>query len=266
MPSSPGGWYITTVLFWAIQVLWRLTPKVPMGPQTCWKSCATLPSRSWTLRIAIKFRPLHGRSCGVPAGPIWEKQTSQFRASSCKLGCDVWPVRLRCRVLFSNVQGPLSQLFSLTKFGNIERPKMWNRQLQMVGLAKVICKRSGNRLPSFCPHIVLFWSLQVLLQMTPKVPMGPQTCWKSCGNLPWRSWTLSGCRSNSVHCMADATGCQLDQFERSKLLKSALSCKLGWDVWPVRLDAVFVFSNVKGHCHGSFFANIWQHWKAKNVT
>ena len=38
---------------------------------------------------------------------------------------------------------------SLTTFDNIERPKMWNRQLQMVGLTKVTCKRSGNRLPSF---------------------------------------------------------------------------------------------------------------------
>ena len=28
---------------------------------------------------------------------------------------------------------------------------------------------------------------------------------------------------------------------------------------------VFFFSNVKGHCHGCFFDNIWQHWKAKNA-
>ena len=41
-------------------------------------------------------------------------------------------------------------------------------------------------------------------------------------------------------------------------------CKFGCDVWPVRWDAVF-FLNVKGHCHGCFFDNIWQHWKAKNV-
>ena len=70
----------------------RGTAKVPMGPQTCWKSCATLPWRSWTLGIALKFRPLRGRSCAVPAGPIWEKQIS-ICASSCKVGCDVWPVR-----------------------------------------------------------------------------------------------------------------------------------------------------------------------------
>ena len=41
---------------------------------------------------------------------------------------------------------------SLTTFDNIERQKLWSRQLQMVGLAKVACKRSGNRLPSFYPH------------------------------------------------------------------------------------------------------------------
>ena len=68
------------------------TPKALMGPQTCWKSCGTPPWRSWTLRSALKLRPLRGRSCVVPAGPIWEKQTSHG-ALSCKLGCDVWPVR-----------------------------------------------------------------------------------------------------------------------------------------------------------------------------
>ena len=68
-----------------------LTPKVPMGPQTCWKSCATLACKSWALVFALKFRPLRGRSCAAPAGPIWGKQTSHG-ASSCKLRCDVWPV------------------------------------------------------------------------------------------------------------------------------------------------------------------------------
>ena len=81
---------------------------------------------------------------------------------------------------------------SLTTVGNIERPKMWNRQLQMVGVAKVTCKRSGNTLPSFL-------SLHSPLLITPgastwkpKVPMGPQTCWKPCATLPWRSWILVG--------------------------------------------------------------------------
>ena len=43
---------------------------VRMGPQTCWKSCGTLPWRSWTFVVALKFRPLRGRSCAAPAGPI----------------------------------------------------------------------------------------------------------------------------------------------------------------------------------------------------
>ena len=40
---------------------------------------------------------------------------------------------------------------------------MWHRQLQMVGLSKVTCKRSGNKLPSFIPTVP-FWALQVLSQ------------------------------------------------------------------------------------------------------
>ena len=40
-----------------------VTPKVPMGLRTCWKSCGTLPWRSWTFRVALKFRPPRGRSC-----------------------------------------------------------------------------------------------------------------------------------------------------------------------------------------------------------
>ena len=66
---------------------------------------------------------------------------------------------------------------------------MWNRQLQMVGLAKVTCKRSGNKLLSFYPHSPLLITPGALA-LRPKVPMEPQTCWKSCATLPWRSWTL----------------------------------------------------------------------------
>ena len=123
------------------------TPKVPMGLQTCWKSCATLPWRSWTFSIALKFRPLRGRSCVVPAGPIWEKQSS-LGASSCKFCFDVWSVCWDA-VFFSWMLRVIVTAVSLTAFDSIERPKMWNRQLQMVGLANVTCKRSGNRLPSF---------------------------------------------------------------------------------------------------------------------
>ena len=85
-----------------------MTPKVPMGPQTCWKSCGTLPWRSWTLVVALKFRPLRGRSW-VPAGAIWKKQSSHG-ALSCKLACDVWPVRWDA-VFFFECSGPFSRLF-----------------------------------------------------------------------------------------------------------------------------------------------------------
>ena len=78
---------------------------------------------------------------------------------------------------------------SLTAFDNIDRPKMWNRQLQMVGLTQVICKRSGNTLPSFCPHSPLL-RIPGASAMAPKVPMGLQICWKSCATLPWSFCTL----------------------------------------------------------------------------
>ena len=152
---------------------------------------------------------------------------------------------------------------SLTTFGNIDRPKMWNRQLQMVGLAKVTCKRSGNRLPSFYPHSPLL-STAGASAMTPKVPMGPHTCWTSCATLPCRSWTLSialkfrPLRGRSCVVPAGA-------IWEKQTSDGASSCKLRCDVWPVRIDAVFFFSNVKGHCHGCVFDNIWQHWQAKNV-
>ena len=69
--------------------------------------------------------------------------------------CLVLQTWLRClassdrRVFFSQMLRAIVTAVSLTTFDNIERQKMWNRQWQMVGLAKVTCKRSGNRLPSF---------------------------------------------------------------------------------------------------------------------
>ena len=105
-------------------------------------------------------------------------------------GCLVLQTWLRClassfrrRVYFPLLRAIVTAV-SLTTFDNIERPKMWNRQLQ-----KSLAKRSGNTLPSFCPHSPLLRTPGALA-MTPKVPMGLQTCWKSCATLPWRSWTL----------------------------------------------------------------------------
>ena len=94
---------------------------------------------------------------------------------------------LRRRVFFPMLRAIFTAV-SLTTFCNIDRPKMWNRQVQMVGLAKVTCKRSGNRLRSFYPHSPLL-STPGASTATP-VPMGPQTCWKSCATLPCRNWTL----------------------------------------------------------------------------
>ena len=109
--------------------------------------------------------------------------------------CLVLQIWLRClassdrRVFFSQMLRAIVTAVSLTTIDNIERPKMWNRQLQMVGLTRVSCKRSGNRLPSFYPHSPLL-STPGASTKTPVVPMGLQTCWKSCATLPWRSWAL----------------------------------------------------------------------------
>ena len=102
MPSSRGGCKSSHSLL-STPGAFSMTPKVPMGPQTCWKSWATVPWRSWIFLVALKFRPLRGRSCGAPVGPIWRKQTSQC-AFSCKLGCDVWPVRQTPCFFSSNVK------------------------------------------------------------------------------------------------------------------------------------------------------------------
>ena len=151
------------------------------------KSCYIWSTATWCPWIskgAAWFHQLRGRSCAVPAGPIWEKQSSHG-ASSCKFGCDVWPVRWDAVFCFPMLRAIVTAV-SLTTLGNIERPKMWNRrQLQI--LAKVTCKRSGNRLFFLYPLL----STPGALSMTPRVPMGPQTCWKSCVTLPWRSWTWS---------------------------------------------------------------------------
>ena len=87
--------------------------------------------------------------------------------------CLVLQTWLRClsRVFFSNVKGQCHSCFFDNISDNIERPEMWNRQLQMVGLAKVTCKRSSNTLLSFYPHSPLL-STAGASAMTPKVPMG----------------------------------------------------------------------------------------------
>ena len=232
-----------------------------MGPQTCWKSCATLPSRSWTLRIALKFRPLRGRSCGVPAGPIWEKQTL-IRASSCKLGCDVWPVRWTpCS--FSNFKGHCHSCFFDNILATLKGQKCEIDSCKWSDLQNSFARGAATHCHPFVPT-VLFWSLQVLLQKHQRCRWGRGPA-GSLAQLSPQEVELSVLRSNSVHCMAEAAGCQLDQFERSKPRQVPRLASL------VEMFGQFVrrgifFSNVKGHGHGCFFDNIlvtW--WKANNV-
>ena len=52
------------------------------------------------------------------------------------------------------------------------------------------------------------------------VPMGPQTCWKSCGTLPSKKVELLSLLPNSVHFVAEVARRQLDQFKGSRLLRA----------------------------------------------
>ena len=97
-------------------------------------NCSQIPSTAWQ-----KLR-----------GASWSNlREAYFRV------CLVLQTWLRClasslrrRVFFPMLRAIFTAV-SLTTFGDIERPKMWNWQFQMVGLAQVTCKRSGNRLRSF---------------------------------------------------------------------------------------------------------------------
>ena len=89
---------------------------------------------------------------------------------------------------------------SLTTFGNIERPNMWNRQLKMVGLARVTCNKSGNRLPS-CIPTVSFWALQVLWRQHQRCRWGRRLA-GSLAELSRGKVELWALRSNSVHRVA----------------------------------------------------------------
>ena len=105
MPSSRGAVYPHRPLLITPGALTK-TPRVPMGPQTCWKSCATLLWRSWTLRIALKFRPLRGSGFPVargprcvmhPASPVRSCTASVAATSRGCFRCCGWMRRLRCR-------------------------------------------------------------------------------------------------------------------------------------------------------------------------
>ena len=148
MPSSTGLVYPHHPLL-STPGASAATPRVPMGPQTCWKSCATLPWKSWTLLVALKLRPLRAEAARC--------QLDQFERSKLRMV----PRVANLVAMFGQFVETLCFFFpmlkaivtavSLTTFGNVERPKMWTRQLQIVGLTKVTCKRSSNKLPSFYP-------------------------------------------------------------------------------------------------------------------
>ena len=79
---------------------------LPMGPQTCWKSCGTLPWRSCTFMFALKFRPLRGSEFPVarglhcvmhPASPRSSCTASVAATSRGCFRCRGWMRRLRCR-------------------------------------------------------------------------------------------------------------------------------------------------------------------------
>ena len=229
MPSSPGG---------------CISPQSSFEQSRCFDEDTKGADGAADLLEVLRNSPLEKlnfKDCDQIPSAAWQKlrgaSWTNLREAdfvSC-LVLQTWlrclASSLRCRVLFP-ISRAIVTAVSLTKFGNIERPKMWNRQLQMVGLAKVICKRSGNTLPSFCPHSPLLITPGASTE-TPKVPMGPQTCWKSCGTLPWRSWTLVvAVKFRPLH--GRRYGVPAGPIWKKQTSKSALSCKLGWDVWPVR--------------------------------
>ena len=168
------------------------------------------------------------------------------------------------RVFFSNVKAIVTAV-SLTTFGNIERPKMWNRQLQMVRLAKVTCKRSGNRLQSFDPHSPLFWALQVLWWWHQRCRWGRRPAGSLAELSPGEVelWVLPW---NSVHCVAEAARCQLDQFERSKLRTVPRLANLVAMFGQFARRRVF-FSRmlIKTIVTAASLITFRQHWKAKHV-
>ena len=93
--------------------------------------CSLIPSTAWQ-----KLR-----------GASWTNlKEADFSA------CLVLQIWLRClasslrhRVFFWMLRAIVTAV-SLTTFDNIERPKMWNTQLQMVGLAKVTCKEERQQI------------------------------------------------------------------------------------------------------------------------
>ena len=178
--------FIPTVLFWSFQVLWQLHQRCGWGRRPAGSLAELSPGK--VILWGLLSNSVH---CVAEAARC---QLDQFERSKLlhvpRLAnlVAMFSQFVRRRVLLGMFWA-IDTVVSSTTLGNIERSKMWNRQLQMVGLAKVTCKRSGNRLPSFYSQSPLL-IIPGALATSPKVPMGPQTCWKSCGTLPWRSCNL----------------------------------------------------------------------------
>ena len=108
----------------------------------------------------------------------------------------------------------------------------------------------------------VFWSLQVLWRWHQRCRWGRGPA-GSLAHLSLGEVELLWLLSNSVQCVAEAARCQLDQFKRSKLpIVPGLANLVA--MFGQFVETPCFFSNVKGHCHGCFFYNIWTHWKAKN--
>ena len=130
----------------------------------------------------------------------------------------------------------------------------------MVGLAKVTCKRSGNRLPSFYPHSPLLISFEHsrcfydntkgadgaadLLEVLRNSPL-EKLNFKFCSQILSTAWQkLRG---------ASWTNLREANFELCLVLQTWLRCLAS------SLGAVFFFSNVKAIGTTVSFDNIWQH-------
>ena len=237
-----------------------MTPRVPMGPKICWKSCATLPWRSWTLSIALKFRPLRGRKCAAPAGPIWKKQTF-MSASSCKLGCDAWPVRWT--PCFFECYGHCHGCFFVSIWQHWKNKKCeidraggkwsdmqtWLARGAATDCLPLIPQSTFERSRCFHKDTKGADGAADLLEVLRNSPL-EKLNFEHCSQIPSAAWQkLRG---------ASWTNLREANFYRCLVLQTWLRCLAS----SLRHR---VFSNVKGHCHGRFFDNIWQHWQVKNV-
>ena len=164
--------------------------------------------------------------------------------------------------VFCRMLRALSQLFLWQFLATLKGQKCERVSWKWSDMQKSLARGTATDCRQFI-LTVPFWALQVLWR-------GHQRCrWgrRPAGSLAELSpgevelWSLL---SNSVHCMAEAAWRQLDQFKRSKLLRVPRLANLV-AMFGQYVEMPYFFRMSKGHCHGCFFDNIWQHWKAKNV-